>query len=331
MNQYINNPDLPTLKTPFEWKGTPTDKNGKFVNQESTYLNSFWDVLKWKIKRNPHRIEKQQDNWQLDVNFNNDFLSSKEDCIVWLGHCSFFIRIANTTILIDPVFFDILLMKRKSRLPIDPNLLKDIDYILISHDHRDHCDEKSLKLLSKNNPNAIYLSGLKMDDLLRKITYSSKVQTAGWYQQYKTNNEIKIYFTPSRHWGRRTFSDTNCRLWGGFIIQSPTKTIYFSGDSGYGTHFLDIAQVFPEIDYCLIGIGAYKPESFMSPSHLSPKGAIQAFKDSQAKNMVPMHYGVFDLSDEPLGDPIRTLKGLEEECEVQGKVRILNPGDLLIC
>lgn len=69
----------------------------------------------------------------------------------------------------------------------------------------------------------------------------------------------------------------------------------------------------------------------MSPSHLSPKGAIQAFKDSRAKIMVPMHYGVFDLSDEPLSDPIRTLISLEEICKVQGKIDFLNPGDILTC
>jgi L-ascorbate metabolism protein UlaG (beta-lactamase superfamily) len=329
MNRYINNPNLSKLTTSFEWEGTPIDKKGRFVNQETTYLNSLWDVLKWKAMKNPQKNEKKKDNWHLKVNFNNDFLFSKEDCIVWLGHCSFFIRISNITILIDPVFFDILFLKRKSENPIDPNLLKGVDYILISHDHRDHCDKKSLKLLSKNNPDAIYLSGLRMDSLLRKITGSNTIQEAGWYQQYETNKDIKICFTPSRHWGMRACNDTNCRLWGGFVIQSATNTIYFSGDSGYGRHFSDIAQIFPEIDYFLIGIGTYKPEYFMSPSHLSPKCAIQAFKDSRAKTMIPMHYGTFDLSDEPLSDPIKTLKCLEEECEVQGEIDYLNPGDEL--
>src|SRR5690606_3549509 len=146
-------------------------------------------------------------------------------------------------------------LKRKSEFPIPPERFKGIDYILISHDHRDHCDAKSLKLLAKNNPDAIYLSGLRMDSLLRSITKSNNIQTAGWYQGFEVGNKLKIYITPSQHWGRRTLNDTNCRLWGGFVIQSAEKIIYFSGDSGYGKHFSDLAEIFPKIDYAIIGIG----------------------------------------------------------------------------
>ncbi len=326
---YTSNPDLPTIQLPFEWKGTPIDNRGRFVNHEFPFVDSLRDVLRWQTTINPQKAEKKNDKWKAEVLYNQGFIDSKDDCIVWLGHASFFIRLAGINMLIDPVLFNVSLIKRQSALPVDVNELRNIDYILVSHDHRDHCDEKSLELLAKNNPDATYLTGLKLDTIIESFTHSSKIQTAGWYQQYKTDDAIKIYYVPSRHWGRRFLADTNLRLWGGYLIQGAGKTIYFSGDSGYGSHFEDIGKVFPEIDYAIIGIGAYKPEFFMSQSHVSPTNAVKAFHDMHAKAMIPMHYGTFDLSDEPLGDPLRVLKKLEEQDAIHGDLKALKVGEVL--
>lgn len=242
---FTSNPDLRTLALPFEWKGTPLDSNGRFLNHEFAFIDSFKELWKWQTMKNPQKDEKKQDTWRLDCKMNGDFLTSSEDCIVWLGHASFFIRLAGITFLIDPILFNVSLLKRKSKLPVSPEALKNIDYILISHDHRDHCDTKSLKLLAKNNPNATYLTGLKLDQLIKKTTKSVSIQAAGWYQQYNTPPEIKISYVPSRHWGRRYLTDTNVRLWGGYVIQGAGKTIYFGGDSGYGSHLLTSLKYFP--------------------------------------------------------------------------------------
>lgn len=320
---YIDNPDLPYLKLPFEWDGTPINKNGKFVNHEHPHNESLKDLVKWMLMRNPQSKEKKNDNWRLEIESKINFIKGQEDCIVWLGHASFFIRLNGITLLIDPVFFNVSLLKRKSNLPINPELFTELDYILVSHDHRDHCDVKSLKLLSKNNPDATYLTGLKLDGLIKKITKSNNIQAAGWYQQYLTE-KIKISYVPSRHWGKRYFSDLNCNLWGGYIIQANEKTIYFAGDSGYGSHFLDIGKIFPEIDYCMIGIGAYKPDFMMEQSHLSPSQAVKAFVETNAKKMLPMHYGTFDLSNEPMSEPISELRKIEKK----NYVRYLKPGEI---
>ena len=326
---YTTNPELITLPLPFEWNGTPINEKGRFMNHEFQFVDSFRDVLKWQTSRNPQKLEKKADTWQPEVMYNQGFIESKEDCIVWLGHASFFIRLAGVTFLIDPVLFNVSLIKRNSALPVAVSDLKGIDYILISHDHRDHCDENSLKILAANNPDAMYLTGLGLEKLLPVFTRSSNVQAAGWYQQYKTNAAVKVFYIPSRHWGRRFLTDTNRRLWGGFVIVGAGKTIYFGGDSGYGSHFKDIGEVFPSIDYCMLGIGAYKPEFFMGQSHTSPSDAVRAFKDTKAKVMIPMHYGTFDLADEPLGDPLRVLKKLESEGAIDGKLEALSVGEVL--
>jgi L-ascorbate metabolism protein UlaG (beta-lactamase superfamily) len=330
MYKYTSNSKLKTLETPFKWLGTPIDNKGRIVNEEVPFINSFRKLLKWQTMRNPQKFEKKHERWHLPIDDRGDFLTTKEDCIVWLGHSSFFIRISNITILIDPVFFNVSFLKRKLEFPVSPYLFKEIDYILISHDHRDHCDEKSLKILANNNPTATYLTGLGMVPLLKQFTGSNKIQAAGWYQKYDIISELQICFTPSKHWGRRHLNDMNCRLWGGFVIQNGDKTIYFSGDSGYGKHFSELAEIFPAIDYAIIGIGAYKPLFFMSQIHLSPAEAIQAFKDLKAKEMIPMHHGTFDLSDEPLSDPIKTLQKHETIEGIKGQVDYLNPGETFV-
>lgn len=327
--RFTSNPTLQTRVLPFEWKGTPLDANGRFMNHEFPFINSFKELLKWQTMKNPQKAEKKKDTWKLACKTDSAFLTSTSDCIVWLGHASFFIRLAGITLLIDPILFDVSLLKRKSPLPVDPTQLKNIDYILISHDHRDHCDKKSLQILSKNNPDAVYLTGLNVDAVIKKITKSNSIQAAGWYQQYNTKPEITITYVPSRHWGRRYLSDTNLRLWGGYVIQGAGKTIYFGGDSGYGSHFVDIASIFPAVDYAMIGIGAYKPEFFMGQSHLSPVDGIKAFNDTKAKYLIPMHYGTFDLSDEPLGDPIRVLKAEQEQQHVESEILYVSAGEVI--
>ncbi|MCE7039573.1 MBL fold metallo-hydrolase [Dyadobacter sp. CY312] len=320
---FTSNPELPYVNLPFEWQGTPVTEKGRFVNHELPFNESLIELLKWQTQRNPQKAEKQNDLWRLNVPESCDFLNTQEDVIVWLGHASFFIRLSGISILIDPVFVNNPFLRRLCPLPVPIESFKNLDYILISHDHRDHCDEKTIRLLAANNPNTTWLTGLNMTKLLSGFTKSSKIQTAGWYQQYETDPKLKITYVPSRHWGKRGLGDTNLRLWGGFVIQCAGKTIYFCGDSGYGSHFADAAKVFPDIDYCLVGIGAYKPEFFMGQSHTSPADAFRAFLDTKAKMMIPMHYGTFDLADEPIGDPIRVLKQLDH---TKGKIKYPDVG-----
>lgn len=327
--EYVSNPDLSGMQLPFKWKGTPVDDEGRFVNHEFPHQYSFFEFLKWRFQRNPQRAEKKADTWHQETVFNIDFLHSGKDCIVWFGHASFFIRLGGVNILIDPVFYNIPFFKRHTPFPLDPAKLKGIDYILVSHNHLDHCDKHSLQLLSRNNPQATYLTGLKMDSLLKRFTHSEQVQTAGWYQQYHTDGRIKVFFLPARHWSKRGLNDLNRQLWGAFVIQAGGKTIYFASDSGYGSHFKDLGRIFPVIDYSIIGIGAYKPAFFMEQSHISPVDAVKAVNDMNARAMIPMHYGTFNLADEPMSDPVKTLHALEQEGAIHARLEHLKVGEEL--
>jgi L-ascorbate metabolism protein UlaG (beta-lactamase superfamily) len=321
---------LPTIKA--GWKGVPVDRKGRFVNHEHPFLPKITDLLKWRWNGNPQKEEKENDRERLAVLDPTDFLNSEREGILWLGHASFFIRIGGRNLLLDPVFGKPPLVKTFVEVPSPLEKIKKVDYVLLSHDHRDHCDEESIKQIANKFPNARFYGGLKMDELLKNwITATNETQAAGWFQQFTLPDDaLKIYFLPVRHWCRRGLFDTNERLWGGYVIQSDKTTVYFSGDSGYGSHYSEIAEIFPKIDYFLIGIGAYKPRWFMEPNHNSPEEALKAFGDAKAGTLVPMHFGRFDLSDEPPGEPLRFLREKAQEMNLSDKIKALNINESLI-
>jgi len=319
--KYAKNENLKTLKA--DWQGTPVDEKGRFVNHELPFLPKTIDLLKWQLGERPLKEAKQNDTARLEVNDPAEFLESERNGILWLGHASVYIRLNGVTILIDPVFGEPTFVKRFVPVPNPLEKIKRIDYVLVSHDHRDHCDEMTLREIAKKFPNARFLAGLGMEDLLNDWkTPANQIETAGWFQEFLTDERVKIAFVPVRHWCRRGIFDTNERLWGGFVISGAGKTIYFGGDSGFGSHYRETAEIFPEIDYFIIGIAAYEPRWFMQPNHNNPADAFQAFLDARGKTLVPMHYGTFDLSDEPPSEPLKLLK---EEAAKRGLSDKLKP------
>ena len=314
------NPEIPFIAgvdTLLQWKGNPI-RNGQYQNHEFPLTKKFSDVWRWKSKRNPYEAEKKRDTFCLEVCSDvSELKDTQKSGIFWLGHATFVIRIGGIQFITDPVFNKATVLKRWSPLPIDPKEIPHTDYLLMSHDHRDHCDKTSLNKLIQWHPNLRYFTGLNMSRLLKGFLKQAAGQEAGWYQQYNTEG-FELVFLPTRHWAKRGLTDTNQRLWGAFILKIDGYTIYFGGDSGYGSHYKDVAALYPEIDYAILGIGAYEPEWFMEDNHSSPSKAYQAFKDLKAKYFIPMHYGTFDLSDEPLGKPQRELEEIKRASQDSG-------------
>ncbi|WP_111669858.1 MBL fold metallo-hydrolase [Algoriphagus litoralis] len=309
---HTHNPKLPYHKTPLDWQGTPRLSDGTFQNLYHPFEASLAAVLKWKMGKNPQEEEKKADKRRLEVESIGTFKPNGRDELIWLGHASYLLHIAGVTILIDPVWLDNWILKRNSALPIIPEQIRDVDYILVSHDHRDHCDEATLKLLGKLLPQAQILTGMNMAPLLQAWMPKNKIQEAGWFQSYDLKESLRITYVPTRHWSRRGLLDTNQRLWGGYYIESGDKTVYFMSDSGYGPHFKLIADTLGSPDYALMGVGAFKPEWFMHPAHISPMDAAKVFQEMGGKHFIPMHFGTFDLSDEPLLEPLDWLKANPE-------------------
>jgi len=322
----IYNPDLSIKKD--GWKGNVTI-NDRFFNDTIIENSKMGDALKWMLSRNPQRKEKKRDTFQLQILPLVDF-TSKENHIIWLWHSSFIIVIDGTVLLTDPCFFNLPpSTKRKVSIPCAIDSIKPIDYLLISHDHRDHFDKKSVEALIKNNPDMKALIPLNGSQLFEgKKLDKIKRQEAGWYQEYNFENDVRIIFLPAKHWGRRGLNDFNKTLWGSFLIIADNIKIYFAGDSAYDEQlFKEIRQLFGNIDICILPIGAYSPPFMMQTNHLNPEEAVQAFFDLGGRCFIPMHYGTFDLSDEPLGEPIQRLRRCVAEKGIEHQLKELAVGE----
>lgn len=294
------------------------------MNDEFPYVPRLADILKWKVvDGNRFKESKREDKRRVEVMDPSAFLAGHEDGIMWMGHASFFIRIDGVSILTDPVFGEPTFLKRFVPVPSPIESISNVDLILISHDHRDHLDEESIRQLGAKFPKATIVAGLRSEELIREWTPSNTIRTLGWFQQAVETGSVKLTFVPVRHWSRRGLTDTNWRLWGGYVIEGSRQKIYFGGDSGYGRHYREVGELFSGIDYFLIGIGAYEPRWFMEPNHNSPAEALKGFQDAGAKTLVPMHYGTFDLSDEPPAEPLESLLNEATRLGVKDRVKPL--------
>ncbi len=324
---YNNNPQLHTILQ--DWKGNPM-VDGRFIDPNKRFSGSFKKFLQWRFSKNEKAEAKRKDTWRLIVRSGNEFLKNDSDKLVWLGHASFFIQRNGVRLLIDPVFGRISgVVPRYSAMPCAAEDFRNIDYVLVSHAHRDHCDKSSLQRIFALN-NATMLTSLNTGELVSSWVPGIAFQEAGWFQQYNLpNTNFRITFLPTQHWSNRYMHDINKTLYGSFMMELDGINIFFNGDSGYCTYPKQIAELFPNIDIAMVGVGAYHPPLMMKDVHTNPYEAVQIFHDLKAKTLIPMHYGTFDLADEPLGEPYRVLKQLEAEQKINGQLRMLDVGEVM--
>ena len=233
--------------------------------------------------------------------------NSEDLKITWIGHSSFLIQINNINILTDPIFYDLdkSIYPRKTTVGIDPkNLPKKIDVILISHNHRDHMDEPSLKFLAQKDKKTVCLVPKGDIKTMKNFGFTS-INEFIWWQTIEIEN-VKLTFLPAIHWSSRGVFDLCTSLWGSWMISSEKQSVYFCGDSAYGKHFTKIAAKYPNIDVALMPIGPVNPSECRN-SHMDATEAIQAFADLKAKFFIPMHWGTFGLGPDRFDTSITLL------------------------
>ncbi len=325
---YLRNDALPTIKP-----GYPGNKlfGAEFANGEELFEPSLANVLKWQLETNPQKQEKKADTWAPAVVDCTAAFSATEDMLVWLGHSCFLLRAAGVSLLFDPVLFSSVGLRPRHPLPCPPAAIRSIDYLLLSHGHRDHLDAQSVRLLAAQNPRLQVLSSLRMGPLLRGIAPGLPVQEAGWWQQYNLgpDSPLEITYLPAAHWHRRGLADLNRVLWGSFMIRAHDKLIYFAGDTAYAEHFEQIEQRFGPIDIALMPIGAYKPAYMMAKSHVNPHEAAKAANVLRAGHVVPMHHGTFALADEPASEPLRELSKVAAGGMLRGELHTPAVGEIM--
>jgi len=280
-----------------EYKNT----NGKAIDK------SLKDLIRWQRNQNKPVLASIEisDEWQT-INF-----GKSDNYIIWIGHSTFLIKINNLTILTDPVFseraspFKRLGPKRLIPPSISLDQLPSIDVVTISHNHYDHLDIRSLKKLSKTNPNLIFLIPEGDLDIFKKRNISN-VKEFNWWQDILIDNFL-FTFTPVQHWSARGLFDRNESLWGGWYIKTDNYSIYHAGDTGYSEDFIETKNRLGSPKYTFLPIGAYDPEWFMSESHVTPEDSIKIMKDLEAEFSFGMHWGTFTLTAEDTLEPRERL------------------------
>jgi L-ascorbate metabolism protein UlaG (beta-lactamase superfamily) len=237
--------------------------------------------------------------------------------LTWLGHASWLIQLDGVSLLIDPIFSTSLGPGIQRFVPpaIEVADLPSIDAQLITHNHRDHLDLPSVTAVGQP-----VVAGLGLAPLFS--TRGLSCSELDWWGETQVG-PVTIRFVPSQHWSRRSLTDLNETLWGGFVIEGSTARLYHSGDTAYFDGFSEIGRRWGTIDAALLPIGAYDPAWFMSKQHMNPEEAARAFTDLGARTFVAMHWGTFKLTDEPLDEPPARLRaewqrrGLDPEtCQV---------------
>ncbi len=235
-----------------------------------------------------------------------------EPTVTWIGHATLLMQMEHVTFITDPIWSN-----RPSPVPVmgpsrfvAPGLAIDdlppIDFVLISHNHYDHLDLPTLIALANRSADTTFFVPLGNAELLRSKGIEN-VQELDWGET-ATVEGATIHCLPSQHWSKRSLTDDHKALWSSWAVTGAERRFYFSGDTGYFAGFEDIGNLLGPFDLAAVPIGAYEPRAMMRESHMNPEEAVQAAQDLQARRAIAMHFGTFDLSDEPLDEPPRRFK-----------------------
>jgi L-ascorbate metabolism protein UlaG (beta-lactamase superfamily) len=311
----------------------PRDEEGRFVNLDPSETHGFGDLLRWQILDRLNGTKRSSPDRAQVPTVEPDRSRLREPPgpglgarITWLGHSSFLVQLDGVSLLVDPVLGDRMgpagVMGRNVPPALRPEDLPHVDASLVSHDHWDHLDVPTLREVG-----APVLAGLGTDaPLAREKLLHVPLR---WWQTVKVRG-VAITFVPAQHFSGRGIGGRDRTLWGGFVIQGASATLYHAGDTGYFSGFKEIGRRFPGIDAAMIPIGAYDPRWFMRSVHVDPEEALQAFEDLGARTFVAMHWGTFKQADEPLDEPPVRLEAERARRAIPaGRVKVLAIGETL--
>lgn len=250
-----------------------------------------------------------------------------ELALTFIGHSSFFVQVGGANVLIDPIFAKWLFVLKRLRRPgLRIRDLPAIDYVLVSHAHFDHLHRPSLRAIARHNRQRraaapTIIVPRHVGDLVSDLGYRRVVEL-DWWGEFRENG-LSVVHTPAQHWGARIIKDMH-RGFGGYVIRSGNSSLYHAGDTAWFDGFAEIGRrLSPQI--ALLPIGAYHPASFRNV-HTNPADAVRAFLELGAQWMVPMHYGTFRLSHEPMDEPVQFLAREARKHGVSERVLVLQEG-----
>ena len=321
----IFNPSAAQTNLPVQLPANAHHTATGFKNNYALEVNkSFGDFLRW-----------QWESWRMDKVPSSPAASVAADLallkapttlptVTWIGHGTALVQASGLNVLVDPIFSEraspvqIFGPKRAQPPGVAMADLPNIDVVLISHNHYDHLDRNSVAQLDEKAKAAgkttLFLVPLGLKAWFNGIGIDSVIEL-DWWQNHRING-VEFHLTPVQHWSARSVNDRSVTLWGGWAVLGTDFHWYYAGDTGYSRDFADTANMFAArqtealgggFDLALIPIGAYEPRWFMSQQHVNPMESVRIHQDVKTKRSIGVHWGTFQLTDEPLDQPPRDL------------------------
>ena len=254
--------------------------------------------------------------------------------VTWFGHSSALIEFPTCTVLTDPVWGNhaspvpLRRFRRFMRPPVPLSALPPIDIVLLSHNHYDHLDTGTVRALARLHPRAVWCVPLGLGPLLRQLGVQVVEECDWWATLHAAGATMGC--TPAQHFSARGFTDRNRTLWCGWTVRVGDRAVFFAGDTALHPVFGEIDHRFGPFDVVLLPIGAYAPRWFMQAMHMNPEDALEAYaallgaaatrrlqagtvEVSRPPTVVPIHWGTFKLTDEPLDEPPKRFRALWEK------------------
>lgn len=251
--------------------------------------------------------------------------------VTFVNHATVLLQMDGLNLLTDPVWSERVsplswLGPRRHRHPgVRYEDLPPIDAVFVSHNHYDHMDTATLRRLSHDHRPRV-ITPLGNGRLLSRAGLE-RVTEADWWDSVDLGGEVRLTAVPARHWSNRAGVARNTMLWAGCVLEGPSGSALFAGDTGYGPHFREIRERLGAPRLALLPIGAYEPRWFMEPVHMHPEDAVRAHRELGASASVATHFGTFQLTDEGIDDPVRALEAALRGAGEEAPFRVLAHGE----
>jgi N-acyl-phosphatidylethanolamine-hydrolysing phospholipase D len=269
------------------------------------------ELIRWRTTKNPFRqVKRRQRPLPVVEDARAHFEAAPGELkALWVGHATLLFEVDGRRVLVDPIFGRAGgVVARSTAAPFDAAGLPRVDVVCITHGHHDHLDRRALRAVAERfGDDVLFAVPLGLERVLP--SNCRRVVRFDWWQSLAIGDGVEIVFVPAQHWHRRGLLDQNRALWGGWVVRG-TRSAYHSGDTGYFDGFAPIGQAVGALDVAVLPLGAYEPTWFMSSQHMGPEYSVRAFDALGARHFLGMHWGTYDLSDEPIDEGPRRLDAL---------------------